>query len=196
MNKNRIRKRLHELKDDDMSEDEWADYMEEVTSALGWFIVAFNDLDFQVTAAICDLSAMGTKYNTDITFTLVSTKHFNQKIRDLEMLLYLVIKGRENEVELQKKMKDLLEGVSQLNSERNALVHANWYATEKDGNDTIVNYKTSIDKLGFYHDYFKCSPEHIEELEDKCDKFGTEIEVLTDELRKSFKADIRPEEKK
>jgi hypothetical protein len=184
-NKNRIRKRLHELKDDDVSEDQWVDYMEEVASALGWFIVAFNDLDFEVTAAICELSAAGTNQNTDITFALMSTKQFSQKIKDLEMLFFLILKGKQNEEQLLKRANDFVKGIGHLNKERNALVHANWYSTEQEGKDTMVNLKTGIDKLGFYHEYFKCSSDYIEELESKCEGLSSEIEKFTIELRSS-----------
>ena len=183
-NKNRIRKRLHELKDEDMPEDQWVDYMDDVASALGWFIVSFNDLDFEITATICELAALGTKQNTDVTFTLISTKHFAQKVKDLEMLFSLIVKNKKNEPELRKKFDMLIADINHLNKERNALVHANWYITEQEGNDTLVNSKTSIDKVGFYHEYFKCSPDYIEELEDKCDSIGKEVEKLVEELKK------------
>jgi hypothetical protein len=186
MSINKIRKRLHELKDIDKTEDEWADYVDEAAAALGWFIVAFNDMDFITTAAICDLLALGTDQDKDMTFTIMSSKPFSQKIKDLEMLLLLKIKDSGKEAELQKKTKELIATITNLNSERNALVHANWYSAEQDGKDTIVNIRTGIDKLGFYHDYFKCSPEHIEELEDKCEKTSDEIEKLVEELSKEL----------
>ncbi len=183
MNKNRIRKRLHELKDDDMPIDQWYHYMDEVALALGWFIVSFNDLDFEVTATICELSALGSNQNTDITFTLISSKQFSQKVKDLGMMFSLNIEGKPNEVELLRKAKELTESINHLNSERNALVHANWYLTEQEANDTIINLKTGIDKHGFYHEYFKCSPDYIDELEDQCNKLTTEIEKFAIELK-------------
>jgi hypothetical protein len=181
--KNKIRKRIHELKDDNMTGEQWANYIDSIAYALGWFIIEFNDLDTTITTEICLLSAHGSNHNTDITLALVGTKTFSQKIKDLEMVLGLRINSKPNKEELLKQAKKLLNSITELNAERNKLVHADWYLTEQEGPDTLISTKAGIDDSGFYNDFFKCTPEQIEQLEDRCADVVEELEIFSAELR-------------
>ncbi len=183
MRNDKIKKRLDEVKDPTMSVEEWIDHSDDIAISLGWFIIAFNDLDHEISIILAELVNLNNNSDPALTYLLSSNKNFHQKIRDLEALLNYRISQKAAKDELSSVAKKLTEEIIALNRQRNAWVHADWYETEKEENTVIIKSKTLVDKQGVYHEYFKCQPEDIELLEDKCEELVQRLHELLKKIK-------------
>jgi hypothetical protein len=184
MSKKTIKKQLDELKDPTMSIEEWVEYTDDIATSLGWFIIAFNDLDREISIILAELVIHKNNSEPALAYLLTDNKNFRDKIRALETLLNYRISEKAEKGELSSVAKKLTEEILTLNKQRNAWVHADWYETEKEENAVIIKSKTRVDNAGVYHEYFKCEPEEIEQLEEKCEELVERLHTLLNEIIK------------
>ncbi|NVO12361.1 MAG: hypothetical protein HXX16_20575 [Bacteroidales bacterium] len=180
----KIRKRLYGLNNNDLSEEKWGNFIEEISSALGSFVITFNCLDQLITVSIVHLLGPLSNEQEEQLYLIISKKHFAQRLQDLENLTLNKILQIQPGEQVRIRINNLFKEIYEINERRNKYIHADWYDTEDHVSSIIVRSKTRIDPKGIYHEYFKCSVEEIESDEERCDLVIDKLEKIINEIMK------------
>jgi hypothetical protein len=180
----RIRRNLSELKNQDLSADEWNEFIETVYFNLGSFIITFNELDQTLTDSLIDLLEPKNDKEIEIQYVLIGNKQVSEKVNDLENIISIINKGLNERKISNDLITSVFDEIRELNTIRNEYVHGDWYDTEIENNKILIRFKTKVGKHEPHFKYFIGSPEEIEKNEDRVENAIEKVEKIIEALKR------------
>lgn len=168
---------------DDLEQYDYSDgeYLDKVTHKycplIGFFLITFSKLENELNTAIAEYIQHGTH---ETGFVIIEKITTSNKI-DLFYKLYLGLTSFSKNPKYKIDLIAIKKELNELNSFRNALVHANWESLNKEG---YVRTKIVIDDKEGYVKFKK-----VEVLTKTIRKRIKEAEKLSDKLY-TFKDDL------
>jgi len=182
MKERKLYLKLEAFKPSSMSNSDWQKHIDEIAPALGYFIIAFNELDSEVTDCLLELSGIETDQQIVSIYPLLSASSFSERTKSLSRLLKNAASKNGKSTELNAEINLLINQIQELGRIRNAYVHAEWSTIEMDKNTPYVNHKLKTDDSKLYHEYFNCALETIEGYEDEIEQIIDDLANLTKRL--------------
>ncbi|WP_130538072.1 hypothetical protein [Thiomicrorhabdus indica] len=139
-----------------LEEGELREYLEEVSSHIGWIIIFFNSLENIVSFAIADLMTHDP-YQDDRIQVFLAEMQYSQKCRTLINLYGQALEccsGVPLREELIENEKLLFECAKR----RNGYAHADWIGSKE---NKLVSVKTKASKKGIFETYKKVDIETV-----------------------------------
>lgn len=131
------------------NEGEQEDYLREIASRIGWIIIEFNRLEWQITEVLSQYLCSDGEMSS-IHFEFVSTSSFSSKVDLLKKFYKLYINGEKKDVfdsndtfqDWEVELGKLIDNLKSLSIIRNQYAHCFWHGIEE---DKFVEFKKKFD---------------------------------------------------
>ncbi len=129
--------------------DERNSFIEEVANNIGWVIIEFNLLEYNLLEILKYYLCEST-YTSSLMFNLVSEKTFTQRVDVLKSFYKQHYQDRKEEFDesnpnFENEFSQLINNLKEAGGLRNKYAHCFWHTIDE---DRIVEFKTEIDKEG------------------------------------------------
>lgn len=183
MARRNIGSRLQAYKPSNVTIEEWQQHITEIAPVLGHFIIAFNELDAEVTDFIIELSGIKNDNQFKILVPVISKGSFFDRIRVLRQCLSIWMAKSPERDKMTGKMNDIFKALEGIAQTRNSYVHADWHDMEViEGEINVKVNKLRFDKNDLFHEYLNCTVEKIEAFTKEIEKTLDDLEVFIDSL--------------
>lgn len=141
-----------------LEEEELRNYLEEISSYIGWIIIYFNSLEDLVSFAIADLMTHDP-YQDERIHVFLAEMQYSQKCRTLMNLYGQTIDCCNGNIPSRDELLEIEKSLFECGKRRNEYAHADWVGSRE---SKFVSVKTKVKKQGIFETYKKFDVERIQ----------------------------------